>query len=153
MEWDGKNEISNSVTLPDGKSLTTTIKWKHDDLKCNKVEIKVDGTDRKLDALMEWDGKNPAAMTFKVDIKGKNKRWGKYELRREGTFGAVNNKLTADWTGFSSFQNVSWPNPVNTKLNANLDFNTNDIVFSVSKEAAGKTVSMSYNNGRISIDF
>merc|ERR1712200_365516 len=36
----GKNEISNSVTLPDGKSLTTTIKWKHDDLKCNKVEIK-----------------------------------------------------------------------------------------------------------------
>merc|ERR1712200_259268 len=124
----GKNEISNSVTLPDGKSLTTTIKWKHDDLKCNKVEIKLDGTDRKLDAQMEWDAKNPAAMTFKVDIKGENPRWGKYELRRQGTFGAVQSKLTADWTGFSNFQNVPWPSPVNTKLNASLDFDKNDFV-------------------------
>merc|ERR1711931_392350 len=149
----GKNEISNSVTLPDGKSMTTTIKWKHDDLKCNKVEIKLDGTDRKLDAQMEWDTKNPAAMTFKVDIKGENKRWGKYELRRQGTFGAVNNKLTADWTGFSNFQNVPWPSPVNTKFNASLDFGKNDFVLKASKEAAGKTMAISFNNGRLSVDF
>merc|ERR1712142_1332890 len=149
----GKNEISNSVTLPDGKSLTTTIKWKHDDLNCNKVEIKVDGTDRKLDAHMEWDAKNPAAMTFKVDIKGENKRWGKYELRRQGTFGAVNNKLTADWTGYSSLQNVPWPSPVNTKLTASLDFDKNDFVLKASKEAAGKTMAISFNNGRLSVDF
>merc|ERR1719385_246541 len=149
----GNNEISNTIKLPDGKFLTTTIKWRDDDMQCNKVEVKLDGSERKLDAFMEWDVKKPAAMTFKLDVDGENTRWGKYQLKREGTFGAVNNKLTADWTGFSSFQNVPWPNPVNTKLNANLDFNTNDIVFSVSKEAAGKTVSMSYNNGRISIDF
>jgi len=149
----GKNEISNSVTLPDGKSLTTTIKWKHDDLKCNKVEIKLDGTDRKLDAQMEWDAKNPAAMTFKVDIKGENPRWGKYELRRQGTFGAVHNKLTADWTGFSNLQNVPWPSPVNTKLSASLDFGKNDFVLKASKEAAGKTMAISFNNGRLSVDF
>jgi len=149
----GKNEISNSVTLPDGKSLTTTIKWKHDDLKCNKVEIKLDGTDRKLDAQMEWDAKNPAAITFKVDIKGENPRWGKYELRRQGTFGAVQSKLTADWTGFSNFQNVPWPSPVNTKLNASLDFDKNDFVLKASKEAAGKTMAISFNNGRLSVDF
>merc|ERR1711914_22844 len=149
----GNNEISNTIKLPDGKHLTTTVKWRDDDMQCNKVEVILKGSERKLDAFMEWDVKNPAAMTFKLDADGENKRWGKYELRREGTVGAANNKLTADWTGFSSFQNVPWPNPVNTKLNANLDFNTNDIVFSVSKEAAGKTVSMSYNNGRISIDF
>merc|ERR1712198_475388 len=149
----GNNEISNTIKLPDGKHLTSTVKWRDDDMQCNKVEVILKGSERKLDAFMEWDVKNPAAMTFKLDADGENKRWGKYELRREGTVGAANNKLTADWTGFSSFQNVPWPNPVNTKLNANLDFNTNDFVFSVSKEAAGKTVSMSYNNGRISIDF
>jgi len=149
----GNNEISNTIKLPDGRHLTTTVKWRDDDMQCNKVEVILKGSERKLDATMEWDVKNPAAMTFKLDADGENKRWGKYELRREGTVGAANNKLTADWTGFSSFQNVPWPNPVNTKLNANLDFNTNDFVASVSKEAAGKTVSMSYNNGRISIDF
>jgi len=149
----GNNEISNTIKLPDGKHLTTTIKWRDDDMQCNKVEVILAGSERKLNAFMEWDVKKPAAMTFKLDADGENTRWGKYQLKREGTFGAVNNKLTADWTGFSSFQNVPWPNPVNTKLNANLDFNTNDFVASVSKEAAGKTVSMSYNNGRISIDF
>merc|ERR1712168_236179 len=119
----GNNEISNTIKLPDGRHLTTTVKWRDDDMQCNKVEVILKGSERKLDATMEWDVKNPAAMTFKLDADGENKRWGKYELRREGTVGAVN-----------------------TKLNANLDFNTNDFVFSVSKEAAGKTVSMSYNN-------
>merc|ERR1711914_29669 len=66
----GNNEISNTIKLPDGKFLTTTIKWRDDDMQCNKVEVKLDGSERKLDAFMEWDVKKPAAMTFKLDADG-----------------------------------------------------------------------------------
>merc|ERR1711962_167559 len=83
----GNNEISNTIKLPDGKHLTTTIKWRDDDMQCNKVEVILAGSERKLNAFMEWDVKKPAAMTFKLDADGENTRWGKYQLKREGTFG------------------------------------------------------------------
>merc|ERR1712127_932000 len=51
----GDNEISNTVTLPDGKSLTTTLSWEKDDMTANKVHLNLDGTERKLDLVAEWN--------------------------------------------------------------------------------------------------
>ena len=149
----GDNEISNTVTLPDGKSLTTTIKWEHDDLNCNKVNIKLDGTERKLDLAAEWDFKNPADMSFKVDAEGENKRIGKYNFKRDGKISAANGVLKGGWTGVTGAESTPWPSPVNTDVSFDLNSVTHNFVFNITKIAAGKKFSINYNNGRFSIDF
>merc|ERR1711942_561736 len=57
----GDNTVSQTTTLPDGRSLTTTVSWQSDDLKKNRVNVKLDGTERNKDYLFDlqkdFDGK------------------------------------------------------------------------------------------------
>merc|ERR1711988_565744 len=72
-----------TTTLPDGRSLTTTVSSQSDDLKKNRVNLKLDGTEGQLDSHFEWDVNNKEAMTMKMQAKGNNKRWGNYEISRD----------------------------------------------------------------------
>merc|ERR1711911_520357 len=126
----GDNEISNTVTLPNGKSLTTTLSWERDDMT-----------------------KNQGAMTFDVNANGENKRIGAYSFSRKGQISATNGKLNGAWKGQTAAAKVAWMSPVDTDVSFDLNSNTNSYVFNISKTAAGKKMSISYNNGRFSIDF
>jgi len=148
----GDNSISQTTTLPDGRSLTTTVSWESDNLKKNKVNIKLDGTERKLNADLSWDVTNPANIVMKADAKGENQRWGKYELMRDVKMSSVNGKLNAEWTGVSTFANAPWPSPVNTDVKISIDTTSRDYSFSVNKNVAGRTYGLTLNNGRLSLN-
>merc|ERR1711973_526961 len=102
------NSISQTTTLPDGRSLTTTISWQTDNLYRNKV-----------------------------NAKGENARWGKYALMRDIKVSTSGSKFNAEWVGHSTFPNAPWPSPVSTEVKASVDTRSRDYTFMVKKAVAG----------------
>jgi len=149
----GNRQFSNSINLPNGEKVTVNVNWDSDDTTKNRVVVKATGVSRNLDATLDWDLRNAAAYKINLDAKGNNPRWGAYSLKRNIKFGAANNVMTCSIKGDSNFPNAPWPNPVTTDLNASLNFNSNDFNISVKKVAKGKALTLSYNNGRINVDF
>merc|ERR1712210_214303 len=123
------------------------------DMTKNKVHLNLDGTERKLDLVAEWNFQNQGAMTFDVNANGENKRIGAYSFSRKGQISATNGKLNGAWKGQTAAAKVAWMSPVDTDVSFDLNSNTNSYVFNISKTAAGRKMSISYNNGRFSIDF
>jgi len=147
----GDNMVSQTTTLPNGKSLTTTIKWDSDNMKQNKVNLKLDGTERNLDADFEWDVTNTAAMTMKAHGKGHNNRWGDYEVSRDIKMSSMNGVFKMDVEGNSNMEKFFMPSPIKTVLKVMLDMNNNDYMLDVSKDFDGKKMGVVLNNGRISL--
>jgi len=147
----GDNMVSQTTTLPDGKSLTTTIKWDSDNMKKNKVNLKLDGTERNLDADFEWDLTNPAAMTMKGHGKGQNKRWGNYEVSRDVKMSSQNGVFKLDVEGDANMEKFFMPSPIKTIMKVMLDMNNNDYMFDISKDFDGKKMGVVLKNGRISL--
>lgn len=78
----GNRMITNKVQLPNGKYLTTTIKWGNENnLLVNNLDINLVGSERNLDAKLNWN-LSPAGGDIKIDADGNNKRWGAYSLHR-----------------------------------------------------------------------
>jgi len=148
----GDNKITQTSTLPDGRSLTTTISWDSDNLKSNKVHVNLDGTERTLDAHIEWDVTNPAAMTASAKGKGKNARWGEYEISRECKSSFTSSAVSIDWHGDSSFQNSPWPSPVHTEIKGDFDFASYKYNMKLSKNVAGKTYALSVADGKVNLE-
>jgi 5-hydroxyisourate hydrolase-like protein (transthyretin family) len=148
----GDNQITQTSTLPDGRSLTTTVSWETDSIKANKVHIKLDGTERNLDAHVEWDVTNAGAMVLKMNGKGQNARWGKYELTRDIKTSFTSSGINVDWKGDSSFQNSPWPSPVHTEITGNMDFNSNKFGMKMAKTVAGKTYALSVQDGKVNLE-
>jgi hypothetical protein len=147
----GDNMVSQTTTLPNGKSLTTTIKWDSDNMRQNKVNLKLDGTERQLDAEFEWDTTNTADMTFKAHGKGQNERWGNYEISRDMHMSSQNGVLKIDATGNANMEKFWMPSPIETVMKVMLDVNTKDYMFDLSKTFDGKKMGVVLNNGRISL--
>jgi len=146
------NSISQTTTLPDGKSLTTTVTWESENLHKNKVNIKLDGTERKLNADLSWDVTNPSNMVMTADAKGENKKWGKYELKRNLNVSKSGSKFNAKLKGVSSIANAPWPSPVNTDIDVSFDTNARDYKIDIKKSAAGRNFGITLNNGRLSVN-
>merc|ERR1711872_270307 len=147
----GDNTVSQTTTLPDGRSLTTTVSWQSDDLKKNRVNLKLDGTERQLDSHFEWDVNNKEAMTMKMQAKGNNKRWGNYEISRDVKMSVANRVFKVDLTGDANFDNFAMPSPIATKLQANLDFGNKNYMFDFQKDFNGKKMGVTLNNGKFSL--
>merc|ERR1712200_90652 len=147
----GDNTVSQTTPLPDGRSLTTTVSWQSDDLKKNRVNLKLDGTERQLDSHFEWDVDNKEAMTMKMQAKGNNKRWGNYEISRDVKMGVANRVFKVDLTGDANFDNFAMPSPIATKLQANLDFGNKNYMFDFQKDFNGKKMGVTLNNGKFSL--
>merc|ERR1711862_680478 len=119
----GDNTVSQTTTLPDGRSLTTTVSWQSDDLKKNRVNVKLDGTERNMDSHFEWDVNMAVAnRVFKVDL-----------------------------TGDAKFDNFAMPSPIATKMQVNFDFGNKDYMFDLQKDFDGKKMGVTLNNGKFSI--
>jgi len=147
----GDNMVSQTTTLPNGKSLTTTIKWDSDNMMQNKVNLKLDGTERNLDADFEWDLTNPADMTMKAHGKGQNERWGNYEISRDVHMSSQGGVFKLDVEGDANMEKFFMPSPIKTVLKVMLDMNNNDYMLDVSKDFDGKKMGVVLNNGRISL--
>merc|ERR1739844_318084 len=78
----GNRMITQKIQLPNGKYLTTTIKWGNEDnLHINNIEINMVGSERNLDATCSWN-LSPSGGDIKFDADGNNNRWGAYSLHR-----------------------------------------------------------------------
>merc|ERR1711915_194838 len=82
-------QISSTTTLPDGRSLTTTLKWNF---------------------------KDPSKLSLNLDAAGNNKRFGDYSLNRVMTASVGTGTLKFNGKGSSSFQNAPWPSPIQTDI-------------------------------------
>lgn len=147
----GDNTISQTTTLPDGRSLTTTVSWDTDDMKKNKVNLKLDGTERQLDANFEWDFKNTENLKFKGQGNGQNKRWGKYMISRDVKMSAKSGVLKLDLTGHAEFEKFWMPSPVETVMKVMLDTNNKEYMIDASKTFNGKKMGLTLNNGKLSL--
>jgi len=131
------NQISQTSTLPDGRSLTTTLKWKTKDLKHNTVDLILEGTERNLKANIDWDLTNPSSMYLNLDAKGNNKRFGDYKVDRHMTASVGDKSLKFSGKGNSSFQNAPWPNPIQTDIELDMDYKTKKYYVKINKIAGG----------------
>jgi len=147
----GDNTISQTTTLSDGRSLTTTISWDSDNMKKNKVNLNLDGTERKLDADFEWDVTNPAAMTMKGHGKGQNDRWGNYEISRDIKMSAVDGVLKVDANGNANFEKFWMPSPIETVMKVMMNFPNKEYMIDLSKTFDGRKMGVVLNNGRLSV--
>ena len=173
VEWNGKKLVTGDYeltdsrfkttqSLPDGKSLTTTITWKNKwDTKAflldNKVHVNLDGTERKLDLNMEWgmskipdlDLNTPDSAHMKMTAVGHNKRWGDYSVSRDVNFSSADKKLVLKWVGDSEFTlgPMAQQSPIKTIIDLTFDVAHTDLVGQVMKNAAGKEYSFKFNKG------
>jgi len=131
------NQISQTSTLPDGRSLTTTLKWKTKDLKHNTIDLILDGTERNLKANLDYDLSNPSSMYMNLDAKGNNKRFGDYKVDRRMTCSVGDKTLKFSSKGNSSFQNAPWPNPIQTDIELDMNYNTKKYFVKINKIAGG----------------
>jgi len=148
----GDNSITQTTILPGGMKATTTIAWAKDDMKSNDVDIKVDATNRHLDAKFKWDVTNLEAMTMFVDLHGNNPRMGDYHFKRDAKVSAKAEALEASWTGVTSVANAPFPTPIDTKVHALLNMKTNDYMIDVAKTIAGTSYGITLKNGRLSVN-
>jgi len=130
-------QISSTTTLPDGRSLTTTLKWATTDLKENTVDLILDGTERNLNANLKWNFKDPSKLSLNLDAAGNNKRFGDYSLNRVMTASVGTGTLKFNGKGSSSFQNAPWPSPIQTDIELDLDYNKHEYYARINKVAAG----------------
>merc|ERR1712200_192025 len=105
-------QISSTTSLPDGRSMTTTLKWATTDLKENTVDLI-------------------------LDAAGNNKRFGDYSLNRVMTASVGTGTLRFNGKGSSSFQNAPWPSPIQTDIELDLDYNKHEYYARINKVAAG----------------
>lgn len=78
----GNKEITQKTKLANGKHLTTTIKWGNENsLWRNNLDIKMVGSERNLDAKMNWK-LGPSGGDIKIDADGNNKIFGDYNIHR-----------------------------------------------------------------------
>lgn len=148
----GDRTISQTTTLPDGRSLTTTISWETDDMKKNVVNIKLDGTERKLDAKLDWDVTKPGSYIMNADAKGENKRWGKYMMKRNIKVTSKNGQIDAKIDGVTDIANAPWPSPVNTDIQAKINTNTADYSITINKTVAGNKYGLTFENGKMRVN-
>jgi len=130
-------QISSTTTLPDGRSLTTTLKWATTDLKENTVDLILEGTERNLNANLKWNFKDPSKLSLNLDAAGNNKRFGDYSLNRVMTASVGTGTLKFNGKGSSSFQNAPWPSPIQTDIELDLDYNKQEYYARINKVAAG----------------
>lgn len=148
----GQRSISQTTTLPDGRSLTTTISWETDNLKKNTVNIKLDGTERNLDAKLRWDSTKPGSFDMHADAKGENKRWGKYKMTRNAKVNFKNGKIDAKIDGVTDIANAPWPSPVNTDIKADINTKTADYSITINKTVAGNKYGITIENGKMRVN-
>merc|ERR1712243_176788 len=89
------------------------------DLKHNTIDLILDGTERNLKA------------------KGNNKRFGDYKVDRRMTCSVGDKTLKFSSKGNSSFQNAPWPNPTQTDIELDMNYNTKKYFVKINKIAGG----------------
>jgi len=146
--------LVQSTTLPDGRALTTTLKWKTKNLKKNTVDLILEGTETNLKANFDWGTSNTWGytdmydeiyMTLNIDAKGNNKRLGDYKVERHikcnvaktMTNRLENRNLRFSSKGESSIQNAPWPNPIKTDIELDLNPDSNEYTVRIIKNAGG----------------
>jgi len=145
----GGNQVKQTTKLPDGRSLTTTISWATEELKTNKININLEGTERNFDGYFDWDLSNHDSMWMKMEGKGENKLVGPYELSRDLKINCDHGKhTTISLTGNSKNNDYN----VETDINADLDYSNNVYKGVIKKVINGKSYALTLDNGRLSID-
>ena len=174
IEWNGKklgkgdykiegNRFSTTQTLEDGRSLTTTVTWKNtysnsnSHLLDNKVNINLDGTERRLNLDLEWDMSKvpdmdlntPESGHLRLMAEGNNRRWGDYSISREVSLASAARVLSLDVSGMASFSAglLAARSPVVTSVVLEYDVDKTDLAGHFSKVMAGKEYSITFPKG------
>lgn len=115
----GNKMITQKTQLPNGKHLTTTIKWGNEDsLWINNLDVKLVGSERNLDAKMNWK-LSPSGGDIKLDADGSNKRWGAYNIHRV----VKATKSRGVWSLKVDGTSLVGGNNINTDISFDLDMN------------------------------
>jgi len=148
----GDNTITQTTKLPNGMQATTTVSWERDDMKANDVSIKVDATNRHMNAKLKWDVNRMDAITMFFDVEGENPRMGKYHINRDVKMSSKGDVLEASWTGTTSVAKAPFPSPIDTSVSANMNMATNDYKIDVTKTIAGTKYGVTLKNGRLAVN-
>jgi len=149
----GKNQITQSTELPDGRKLTTTIGWATEDAKKNKVTLKLDGTERQFDGFLDWDVTVHEDMHFNLVGKGQNKWLGAYSFERHSNVKCDHGKhMVIEHKGNTKMEKMPWFKNVDTDISADLDFEHRSYSGKLMKSVDGKPYRLTLQNGRLSVD-
>merc|ERR1712177_114013 len=177
IEWNGRklgsgdytltdNSFSTTQSLANGKSLTTTITWKNKwdtvaFLLDNDVNVKLDGTERRLDLNLGWRMNEVPDMNFntaenghfKATAVGHNARWGDYSVNRDLTWESGNRKFVATMTGSANFGAgaLHAASPIITDIHFTYDMAASDLEGTFKKVLAGKEYSITFPRGSFKV--
>jgi hypothetical protein len=149
----GGNEISLVTELPDSRKLTPTISWATEDMKKNKVNVKLDGTEIKFGGSLEWDVTDHGNMHFNAVGKGEDKQIGAYETERHITVNCDHGKhLVVDWKDNSKVEKLPWFENVATEIFADMDWEHKAFGAKIQTNVDGRNYRLTLQNGRLSVD-
>jgi hypothetical protein len=149
----GSNEISLVTELSDGSQPTTTITWATEDMKKNKVNVKLDGMEHKIDGSLEWDMTDHDNMLFNILGKGEEKSIGAYSFERHMTVNCDHGKhLVVDWKSNSKVEELPWLNNVDSGISADLDCEHKAFNVTIQTNAVGRNYRLMLQNGGLSVD-
>jgi len=145
----GGNQITQTTELPDGRALTTTIKWATEQMTANKVDVKLEGTERNFDGHVEWDVTDQTKMWAKAEGKGENKLVGPYEIKREMKIECPSDRHSVSTlTGLSKNKDYT----VETDISADLDFEHKSFGGHIKKVVNGKSYVVILKDGSLSVE-
>jgi len=170
VEWDGKvlgkgdyvlsgRTLKTTTTLPNGKSLTTSIGWQGDDAWNNAVavELAVDSAN-SLSINSTWnvtqfpDSQGKKDARFNLAVQGKSSKWGDFRVNRKGELTSIStstDQISLDMTGDSVFSSnaLAAYSPIATEVKLTFDEDKVDLVGKLKKVIAGKEYSIEFQPG------
>jgi len=117
FEKNGK-QIKQTVEMPCGHKMDTTLTWETDNFMNNKAKMTFDGPDtQNHEAEFEWD-MQPNSKNLKVKAHGENEMMGKFQVNRDYMFENKNGEQHMTVKGMTNLPNSPLPSNLETEMEA-----------------------------------
>merc|ERR1712112_695875 len=90
----GQKRISQTMELPSGEHLTTTVEWTRDTMKTNEATVTIQITpDRRFNGIFSWDFQTVKMGNMRFDMRGRNPWLGEFSTGILSTFSPIDSKF------------------------------------------------------------
>merc|ERR1712008_372219 len=150
----GQKRISQTMELPTGEHLTTTVEWTGDTMKTNEATVTIQITpDRRFTGIFGWDFQAVKMGNMKFDIKGMNPWMGEYSINRKANWNMAAPQFIFNWVGKSEFTTgmLSTFSPIDSKFEFNYDTRRGMLNADIFETLGGKKWGMKVARNRFSL--
>jgi len=150
----GQKRISQTMELPSGEHLTTTVEWTRDTMKTNEATVTIQITpDRRFNGIFSWDFQTVKMGNMRFDMRGRNPWLGEYSINRKANWNLAAPQYIFGWVGKSEFSTgiLSTFSPIDSKFEFNYDMRRGMLNADIFETLGGKKWGMKVARNRFSL--